>query len=283
MNSSENITLRKFLALTPMLIGLVSALMAGTSSVTFAAGKHMTGGVPGIKTIALFPVANSATGAGADADIAANELTDAIKLRINALGAYQATSFNVHLSSVQRALTIDNTLTQDDVKMPVTDPTTAQKIARLMGTDGFFLGEIDSYKEDATTHAVSLTFSGNLYFTDSGASARTIAITGNAVPAGESEGAEAVLNRAVQNAAGQAVAAMGTTGYGNSGHVPNTKSVNSGAVGTTLVVAILAAMTAVIVNNTRHNGGSNPSNSSTTVGSTGSSSSGSSSPPTAPF
>src|SRR5579883_725368 len=117
-----------------------------------------------IHTVLIFPFDNGAGDAGAGP---AGQLAEAIKLRINAVGLYQATTFSVHLPAIQRALNVDNTLTPDDIKMPITDPAQAQRIARLAGTDGYVLGSLEGMSTQAGGD-VRLTVSAQLYSTQTG-------------------------------------------------------------------------------------------------------------------
>jgi len=221
--------------------------------------------VPGINTIALFQSANEA---GASGEVAASALDSAVKLRLNASGVYQSTEFSTLLPAVQRALTVDTSdaaLSDSDIQQPVTSTTSAQKIAKIMDTQGYLLEEIDQYSEDANSHAVSITVSGTLYNTSTGEAARTFAVTGAASPSSSDEPDSSVMLSAINNAADQISTTLGI-GSSASSVVPGTRIGSSGSGSTVILVLLAAALAGVIAHNVAAHGnaGSSSGGSSST-------------------
>jgi hypothetical protein len=231
--------------------------------------------IPGITSIAYFP---ATTTLGANGSVAASMLDGALKLKLAQTGAFSVTTYSVHLPSIDRALNVDNSLTSADVQPPITDPTTTLKIARIMGTDGYLMDEVDSYQEDPNTHAISITISGNLYNTNTGSSLRTFAVTGTAAPTTPDQGATSVTKLAVENAAAQIVTSLNLINV-KAATIPRTNYHQNG--GTTVLLAILAAsLLAVVAHNQPH---STPTVGGTAVSSSsGSTNSGGSGTPPAP-
>jgi hypothetical protein len=244
----------------------VLAMIAGTYSAS-AHSKPLQG-VPGIKTIVTF-APSGATDANSQA--AADELDTAVRMRLNGSGVYETTPFSTFLPSIQRALNVDNTLTQTDVQPPISDPGTAQKIANIMATDGYLLDEVDALKQDPTTQAVSVTVSGNLYFTSNGVSARTFAVTGTAVPTSPTEPLGSLTKRAVNQVADQIVGALGIAPGRMRAALPVSKPHQSVSAGSVALVIVGLALLGVIIHNTTHtsNSSSGGSSSSGSSGSTG--------------
>ena len=240
-------------------IALLASLFAASASAQPLAAEEQSSA---IRTLLVFPFDNGAGDAGAGP---ADALAGAVQLRINAVGIYQATLYSIHLPAVQRALNVDNTLTADDVKMPITDPTQGQRVARICGTDGYVLGSLEGMTTD-NNGAVHLTVSATLYDSLTGASTKTVAVTGSAAPSYKSEDPASVLNRAVQDAAGQVVSALS----GNAGTQPrpvvipasSNGSHNHLSTGGLVLIALAVALVAVVATNSGATGGSSSGGSS---------------------
>jgi hypothetical protein len=248
---------------------MAAAVMASPLSVTLAA-HHKTSGtpaVPGIRSVALFAADNLA---GTDGAVAADQLNKVLGQTFVNSGVYEGTTFNVFLPSVQRALNVDNTLSQSDIKAPINDPATAQRIATVMGTDGYILDEVDEFKVDPKTNAVTITVSGSLYSTSTGSSARAFAATGTATPINSDEGAENTTSRAIASAASQIAQSLGVPQRSNVDYLTPVHRSNS--FGSVVLVALAVALAAVVVNNVHNN--DNSSSSSSSSSSSGSPSSG---------
>jgi hypothetical protein len=226
---------------------MAAAVMASPLSVTLAA-HHKTSGtpaVPGIRSVALFAADNLA---GTDGAVAADQLNKVLGQTFVNSGVYEGTTFNVFLPSVQRALNVDNTLSQSDIKAPINDPATAQRIATVMGTDGYILDEVDEFKVDPKTNAV----------------------TGTATPINSDEGAENTTSRAIASAASQIAQSLGVPQRSNVDYLTPVHRSNS--FGSVVLVALAVALAAVVVNNVHNN--DNSSSSSSSSSSSGSPSSG---------
>ena len=259
--------------------GLVAVTPLSICAAASKNGKQTQQGIPGIKSIALFPASNSAGFAGT---LAATQLDNALKQRLESSGVYQTTTFNTRLASIQRALNIDNTLTDTDVQTPVTDPGSALRIARVMATDSYILEEVDSFSTDPKTQAVSVTISGNLYYTSTGLAARTFAVTGTAQPLSDDDTPQSVSQRAVNSASAQIITALGISSSAEkTASLPQSDSRQGRSAATALLVALGAVLVAVVLHNTgSHHSGSAGGGSSTS--STTSTVSGSTSGPPPP-
>ena len=233
--------------------------------------------VPGIRTIALFAATNQA---GTGGDVAASAYDASLKMRLNASGAYQATSFTTRLPAVQRAITESSggsgALTSADIKTPITDSGSARRIAEVMATDGYILDEVDAYKEDPSTHTVTVTVSGSLYSTATGAAVRTFAVSGVSAPEIAGEDDSAITERASASAASQIVSTFGVISREEkSSQLPDSSSGRHSAAGSILLIALAGLLIGVVASNLNGHGhtvngsGSGNSSSSTTGGTTG--------------
>jgi len=273
---------RAFSIYLGVLIG--AAPLTACSADPTPAPTPATTSVPGVRTIALFPAANDA---GADGDIAASAVDSAVKWRLNSSGTYQATSFNVLLPAVQRALTLDSSdeaLSSTDVQAPITSAASAQKIARVMATDGYLLYEIDTYQEDKLTHDISITASGSLFSTSTGEAARSFAFTGTATPQTADEGADTVMLRAADVVASDIATTLGAGANQGKSTIPNSKIGGSSAIGSGILIVLAAALIGIIAHNANDHSstGSSTSSSSSTGGSGSSGSGGFGGPPPPP-
>jgi uncharacterized membrane protein YgcG len=149
-----------------------------------------------------------------------------------------------------------------------------------MATDGFMLTDIDTYKEDAATHAISITVSGSLYSTSTGAAVRTFAVTGTALPTTADESDSTVMLRASDSAAAQIATTLGAGVSQGKETLPIVRNQSKIAGGSVLLVLLAAALAGVIAHNVSTHGsaGSSTGGSSTTGGG-GSSTGGPPNPP----
>ncbi len=255
---------------------VLAALLAFAPVVASNAARHNKSSVPapplvpGIRTIALFATTNQA---GTGGDVAASAYDSALKMRLNASGAYQATSFTTLLPAVQRAITESSggsgALTSADIKTPVTDPASARRIAAVMATDGYLLDEVDDYKIDPTTHAVNVTVSGSLYSTASGSAVRTFAVSGVSAPEIAGEDESAVTERAVASAASQIVSTFGIVSKEQkTSELPNSTRSRGSVGGSILLVALAGLLIGVLASNLGGHGHSSSSGSSSSSSST---------------
>ena len=163
----------------------------------------------GIKSILLFPSAAASGVAGLPPSLTA-QLDDAIKLRVNTVGNYTATSFSKFNPSVQRSLNeADATsgLTDADIKAPfgAVDEARAQRVAVVIGTDSFLLTTVRSYDQDATSRRVTLLVNSTVYDTQTGQPVRSLGGTfsGSAAPTSASDTDANIQQGAVNDVAGK--------------------------------------------------------------------------------
>lgn len=219
---------------------------------------------PTLATILLFPFANNA---GATASPVGPQLDDAVKLRLNAIGAYKVTSYTKFLPSVQRA-SVDNVLSQDDLAKAGADPQVSGKIAAQVATDNYLTGAVETFTADPATRRVKMEVSADLRSTQTGASLRTIAFTGEAGPASASDTLQTVTQKAVNIVAGKIVSSI------NSGHSEHSVMAASqrghSSAGQKFLIGVLASSLLIAILSNSH-GSSNNSNSggTTTTGTTG--------------
>lgn len=229
---------------------------------------------PNASSILLFPFANNA---GASAAAVGPQLDDAVKLRLNAIGAYKVTTYTKFLPSVQRAV-VDNVLSQDDLSKAGADPQVSGKIAAQAATDNYLTGAVETFTADPATRHVKMEVSADLRSTQTGAAVRTIAFTGEAGPSSASETLDGVTQQAVSIVAGKIVASINSGLPAHSvmassqrGHSSAGQKFLLGVLATSLLVAILS--------NSSHGGGSTNSSGTTSGGTTSGGTTGGGIPP----
>ena len=169
-----------------------------------------------IKSILLFPFANAipagASTSGFNPDIVGARVEDAIKLRLNTIGRYQASSFSPRLPQMQRALAEPSAtgqgITENDLVPPYTSGATGQRITSLVGTDGYLLGTIEALSQDPKTRNVNLTISATLYSTVTGGPIKVLAYTGHGVSFNATDDPNTLLQSAINDASGHVVSAL---------------------------------------------------------------------------
>ncbi len=169
-----------------------------------------------IKSVLLFPFANTmpagASNSGFDPDIVGAQVEEAVKMRLNTIGRYQASSFSPRLPQIQRALSEPSAtgqgVTENDLVPPYTNGATAQRITDEVGTDGYLLGTVEALSQDPKTRSVNLTVSATLYNTTTGAPVKVLAYTGHGVSFNAADDPNTLLQSAVNDAAGHVVSAL---------------------------------------------------------------------------
>ncbi len=218
---------------------------------------------PSVSSILLFPFANNA---GAAAAAVGPQLDDAIKLRLNAIGAYKVTSYTKFLPSVQRA-SVDNVLSSDDLSKAGADPQVSGKIAAQVATDDYLTGAVETYTADPATRKVKVEVSADLRSTQTGASLRTIAFAGEAGPQSASDTLQTVTQQAVDIVAGKIVASV------NSGRPEHSLMAASqrghSSAGQKFLIGVLATSLLIAILSNSHSGGGSNSGGTTTTGTTG--------------
>src|SRR3569833_520841 len=185
--------------------GISMAMLAGIGALSAKAdsAKMDTGGGVSIRSIVIFPIANDA---GNGAESIAPRIDDAVRLRLDSVNKFKVTRFSRLLPTVQRGLE-DKDLTEQDVAAPFgdddKDQPRAAKIAQRMDVDSYFVGNLDSYKVDSGTKTVTIQVTGTLYFTQSGASAKTVGASVTEKPSSTADDIDTVVQAAVNDAAGQ--------------------------------------------------------------------------------
>lgn len=166
-----------------------------------------------IRTILMFPFANKtsdASNSGFDADIVGARVEDAIKVRLNETGRYKGDSFLPALPQIQRAVQdsgLDG-LTETDVAPPYDTVTKGQRLAEQIATDGYLLGTIESIGVNQQTRTVSVVVSATLYSTTTGRAVKALAATGRGISFTANDDPAALLQSAVNDAAGHVVSAL---------------------------------------------------------------------------
>ena len=248
-----------------------------------------------IHTILLFPFANKVpdgSAAGFDATIVGARVENAIKLRLNIIGRYKANSFSPNLPQIERAVQDSGFagLTEADTAPPF-DTDGAQKGRRLadqLATDGYLLGNIDSVSVNPQTRTVSVGISADLYSTTTGRVVKAFAATGRGVSFNASDSPEALLQSAVNDAAGHIVAALNADqSQGRQLAVKDERPKHHSNLGTLALGVLIAAAVAIGLTTTHHHSNNNSSGTTATTGTTGTTGTTttvtSSSPPPPPF
>lgn len=250
MRTNHNGLGRRILARRGLAFGLALAMLCPPATGLMGAvwAQDSASGMAATKSILIFPF-GKAEGASADTEAVAAKVDDAIKLRINTIGAYHATSYSRLLPSVQRSGPDgDAALTTDDLTPPF-DNAKAVKIARQVGTDSYMLGTIESVTTDETTKKVTVVVTTSLHETQSGASIQTLGKTGEAVPNSSSDTTVNVTQGAINDVAGKVVAALNASApkrapmkvmASQRGRSKAGTSILFGILGTALLIAILS-------------------------------------------
>lgn len=167
-----------------------------------------------INTILLFPFANAIPAAGTtggfNPDLVGARVEDAIKMRLNVIGRYKANSFSPTLPQIQRALEESGVegMTENDITPPYNDAQKGQKITAQVGTDGYLLGSVEAINADPTSRNVALTVSASLYSSATGGVVKSLAVTGHGISYNATDQPDALLQIAINDAAGRIVSAL---------------------------------------------------------------------------
>ncbi len=244
-----------------LLSGGLALLMLGSPAGGLLTSAHAADSVayttlPSASSILVFPFADNA---GASATAIGPQLDDAIKLRLNAIGAYKVTTYTKFLPSVQRA-SLDNVLSQDDLSKAGADPQVSGKIAAQVATDDYLTGAVETYTADPVTRKVKMEVSADLRSTQTGASLRTIAFTGEAAPVSSADTLQSVTQEAVNIVAGKIVASI------NSGQPAHSVMASSqrghSSAGQKFLLGVLASSLLIAILSNSHGGGNNNGSSS---------------------
>lgn len=228
-----------------------------------------------IHSILLFPFASNLAAGGSasafNADQVGARVEDAVKLRLNVIGRYKANSFSPTLPQIQRALQEARVegLSEADLVPPYNDAQKAQKIAAQVGTDGYLLGTIESLNAAAGTRNVSLTVTATLYHSESGAVARALAFTGHGVSYNPSDDADALLQSAINDVAGQIVSALNGSVPTHLASPDSARGHRSNGGSILLGILIATAVGIAIGSSSHHNNNNNGGSITPGTGSTG--------------
>lgn len=241
-----------------------------------------------ITSVLLLPVVNKP---GAAYAAGASALGTAIKLKINAVGRFNATSYEPYMPAIQRAFNVEDTLSTADLTPPFDTPERARKIAKVVGTDGFAIISLDTEDVDPSTGKISIGATLSLYATAYGDPIFQNTATGASAPTSASEPQATVENRAIQAAASKLVAPLGAGGFGsNAPGLPTIGNGHHSNSGSILLVILAGVMVGVLVNasHSGHNTTSStvvsglPGSGTSSTGGSSTSGGSSSSPPGSP-
>jgi len=210
-----------------------------------------------IHTILMFPFANKidsgAPASSFDVDTVGARVENAVKMRLNEIGRYNADSFTPTLPQIQRAVQdsgIDG-LTEADVAPPYDSAQRGRKLADEIATDGYLLGTIEGIKTDEQTRTVSLTITATLYSTQTGRAVKALAYTGRGISYSASDDPAALLQSAINDASGHVVSALNA----NLAQAPVKRDVrvrHKNGVGEVALGLLLAAAIAIGVTASHH-------------------------------
>ena len=156
-----------------------------------------------LNSLLIFPATNLA---GDDYNSDASKLAIDIKLKLNQNGRFHAEGYASTLPAIDRAYTVEESLTSADLTPPFNSPAKAKKIAQVVGTDGYLTISLNSAAVDPTAGTVQFGATATVYSVASDTAIETVKVTGKAVSSGSSS--QDVEQRAVDNTAGKIVAAL---------------------------------------------------------------------------
>ena len=239
-----------------------------------------------IHTILMFPFADkidaSAPASGFDADIVGARVENAIKMRLNVIGRYKADSFSPTLPQIQRAVQDSGVagITETDVAPPYDSAAKGRKLADQIATDGYLLGTIESIQTDTQTRTVSLTITATLYSTETGRAVKALAYTGRGISYNTADDPEALLQSAINDAAGHVVSALNAAVAGPHVAVKDVRSRHRSGIGTVVLGLLVAGAIAIGITASHHSSSHNSGGGSTTTTTT--TTTGGNSPPISP-
>jgi hypothetical protein len=252
---------------------------------TAAQAQGMAPSPPPVRSLLLFPASVLSSVTGVPSYIP-GRLDDAIKLRLNLVGDYNAISYSKFLPSVQRALTESDSggLVDADVEPPF-DLAGAQKIAPLVGTDAFLMTTIESYTQDPTTRQVTILVNSDVYYSKTGDAVPGLGGTfsGTALPTSNTDSDADIQQGAINNVAARIVSSLNASAPQQAATVVHTSQRGSSKGAETVLAVVLTGLLAYAIINGSHIGGGGSSSSSTSTStSTGTPTGGVPSPPAAP-
>lgn len=224
-----------------------------------------------IHTILMFPFVNgipSSTAAnGFDGSVVGAQVEVAIKQRLNVIGRYKANSFSPTLPQIQRAVADSGVagITETDVAPPYDTAQKGRKLADQVATDGYLLGTIEAITTDPQTRTVSLTITATLYNTQTGTAVKALAYTGRGVSYNANDAPAALLQSAINDAAGHVVSALNAdVTQGRQAKIaPDIKSKHRRSLGTVALGLLLAAAVAIGISASHHHSSSSSSGTGT--------------------
>lgn len=235
-----------------------------------------------LNSLLIFPATNQA---GEDFNDAASKLGVEVKLKIDGIGRYHALGYAPTLPAIDRAYTVEESLTSADLTPPFNTPAKGKRIAQVVGTDGYILMSLDEASVDTAERTVSLTSTAQVYSVSSDDPVITLTVTGKAVSAGSADPLQDVEQRAVDNAASKIVQAI-SPGFGsNTSQTAIPKSGGSRKLGGSkfLAIVLLGIIAGVIIAASHSNSSSSSNSGSNNSGTSGGSgSSGPGGPPAPP-
>ncbi|HEY3328942.1 MAG TPA: hypothetical protein VGK19_02890 [Capsulimonadaceae bacterium] len=253
-----------------LLAGLMACTLTGapTTAAPAKSSSALAAVAPSmseINSLLLFPASNKA---GDGFQSSASKIGTLIKLKINGIGRYHATQYVSTMPSIQRALTVDESLTEADLNPPFESAPKGRKITKVVGTDAFILSSLDAETVDTAAGTVKITATVQVFAVSATDPIKTLTVSGSAASAGTADTMLAVEDRAIDNAAGKIVSALspGFASNRTSTAIPNQGS-GKKAGGSNFLLIVLAGILAGVLINGMH-GGSSSSSSTTTTGTT---------------
>jgi hypothetical protein len=198
--------------------------------------------------ILIFPFTNSS---GSANDSLTASIANSVRVKVNDLGYYRSTGYSVLNPSIQRAMNVDNAISVEELTAPTSTPDRADKIAKLVGTPYYLIGNIDSVTTDADTGTVTVVLDGSFYSTRTGMLIKQGQVSGVEAPASKTYDSTEIQNSAVDMATGKLVAALIGPQYAAPAPSSSISSSGSGAsrVGQAILIGLAAILALVIINN----------------------------------
>lgn len=244
------------LALIPL--GTTAAFAQTAQTATVQAPVAI--GAVDVHSILLFPISNQTK--NADFDNVGPLLDDAIRMRLSNVAKFRIQRFSRLLPSIQVALS-DKDISSQDIAGPFStddDKDRAAKLTARVGSDAYFLGNVDAVTIDPTSHKTTVVVTGNLYDTNTGESIKSFGVSGVGVPESPTDTGAQVLQLSVNDAASQIAGAINAIPVVNpEANRPRQSSHNSAAGSVALTLLVGAVLYAAFHHDNSSGGGSSSS------------------------
>ena len=159
------------------------------------------------------------------------------------------------LPQIQRAVQDSGIagITETDVAPPYDSSQKGRRLADQVATDGYLLGTIESIQTDPQTRTVSLTITATLYNTQTGRAVKALAYTGRGVSFNASDSPDALMQSAINDAAGHVVSSLNAdTAQGRPMIARDVRPKRKSGIGPVVLGVLVAAAIAIGITAAHH-------------------------------